>query len=243
MTESVFGATSVGMRRDSNEDAFLLIPDKHIYIISDGMGGHNAGDIASFNAIKTLENYFNDKDLNLSHQRIKEEMVESVIRANQEVLNLSMTKTEYRGMGCTIVLSLLQKNILHTCHIGDSRVYVINRFAIKQITKDHSVVTDLIETGKISKEGARYSQFKNQLTQAIGSPYAIVPEYNRHVLHKYDIVLLCSDGLWDMLSDDEIQTVVIRGGSPEEICLQLIRQANEAGGEDNISVIVLKQLE
>ncbi len=242
MNESVYGTTNVGLRRDSNEDAFLLLPDKHIYIISDGMGGHNAGEIASRNAIKTLENYFNNKELHMNHKIIKKELVTSVIKANQEILNISMKRTEYSGMGCTIVLCLIQENILHTCHIGDSRVYVINRSSITQITKDHSVVTALIETGKMSKDEALSSQFKNQLTQALGSPYTIVPEYSRYILHKDDVVMLCSDGLWDMLSEDEIQTIVISGNSSEEICMRLIQQANEAGGEDNITVIVIRQL-
>jgi len=241
LSETVYGMTDVGMKRDGNEDAFLLLPDKRVYIVSDGMGGHNAGEAASLTAVKALESYYASLAIStINAEEIKETMINAVLEANKEVLTLSRTNPEYSGMGCTVVTVFIEGNNLHACHIGDSRVYVINKEKIVQVTNDHSVVTELIQAGTMTKEEARRSHLKNELTQALGTSSFVRPEYNLRQVRKGDIVLLCTDGLWDMLSEEEIHQAVNEGGSPEKICSGLIQKANDAGGADNITVVVIK---
>lgn len=241
MSESVYGMTDVGMKREGNEDAFLLLPDKQLYIVSDGMGGHNAGEVASITAVKALETYFASHAIpTVNSEAIKGTMIDAVIEADKKVKDLSRSKSEYSGMGCTVAMVLIDGDNIHTCHIGDSRVYVINKKEIVQVTTDHSVLTELIQAGQMSKEEARLSDLRNQLTQALGISSSVRPEYNNYQVKKDDTLLLCTDGLWDMLADDEIHKAVSEGGLPEEICTRLIRMANDAGGEDNITVVAAR---
>jgi len=143
-------------------------------------------------------------------------------------------------MGSTIVVSFIDGNMLHTCHVGDSRVYVINPYSIRQVTNDHSTVAELVRLGEMTREEARHSPRKNEITQALGAPIPVRPECNQHVLHKGDVVLLCSDGLWEMLSDEEIQNIVVERKTVEGACRKLTEQANAAGGNDNITVVLVE---
>jgi len=243
MNELAYGATDVGRRREGNEDSYLLLPEKDIYMVADGMGGHNAGEVASQNAVKMVAEYFTIErmaKMKEDQQQVKKEMVKAIEEAHQKIRKLSKTVKEYAGMGSTIVLSFIHHQLLHTCHAGDSRVYVINQSGISQITNDHSTVAELVQMGKMTKEEARHSPMKNQITQALGSSFSLEPEYNQHSLNKGDKVLLCSDGLWEMLSDEEIQAIVMEEGSVDETCRKLIDQANQAGGNDNITVVLVE---
>jgi len=240
-SDSVFGMTDVGMKRVGNEDAFLLFPEKPFYIVSDGMGGHNAGEVASQTAIKAIENFFANIDISaIPENLISDIMADAVFAANKEVWDKSRSMPEYSGMGCTLAMVFLDKNTLHVCHIGDSRVYVIDHKEIIQITMDHSVVMELVKAGQISKEDVRKSNLKNQLTRALGISSKANLEYTKQQVKMGDTILLCTDGLWDMLTDDEIYSVVKKGGTPEKICTKLISMANDAGGDDNITVIVAR---
>jgi protein phosphatase len=239
--EPAFGATDVGMKRDHNEDYFSIKPEGNIYIVSDGMGGHNAGEVASLTAVERVDSCFTPElvsEMRSSRKDIGEEMVRAVNEAHRGVVELALTNTEYHGMGCTMVLAFINNSILHTCHVGDSRVYVINGEVIEQVTGDHSTVAELIRAGRMTKEEARYSILSGQLSQAIGGRF-VSPEYNKRLLNKGDMVLLCTDGLWDMLDDAEICDVVKAGGTLEDICKRLIESANAAGGDDNITVVLI----
>ena len=239
-----YGDTDIGKQREENEDSYLLLPERSIYIVADGMGGHNAVEVASLNVVKALGEYFNAKrvsEMKYKEESIEERLTNAIIKAHERVMEISGTNEEYAGMGSTIALSFIHEHVLHTCHVGDSRVYVINKSAITQITNDHSTVAELVRVGKMTKEQARQSPLKNQITQALGVPFPVKPEYNKtYTLNKGDVVLLCSDGLWDMLSDEDIHTTVMEGGSMESTCKRLIRQANEAGGDDNITVVLVR---
>jgi serine/threonine protein phosphatase PrpC len=242
--ELLYGSTHAGRRRDSNEDCYLLLPEVSTYIVADGMGGHNAGEVASLNAVKVMREYFTTERVSKMRNdrgKIKEEMIYAVMQAHEQIAEVSRTKAEYAGMGSTIAVSFIHDNVLHTCHVGDSRVYVVNPSGITQITRDHSTVAELVRIGEMTKEEARRSPLKNQITQALGIPSPISPEYNRtYTLNKGDVVLLCSDGLWEMLSDEEIQSIVTEGRAMEETCKRLIHQANAAGGDDNITVVLVQ---
>ena len=237
--ESVYGMTDVGMKREGNEDEFLLLPEKQLYIVSDGMGGHNAGEVASQTAVDTLQAFFSKHAIQtIPAESIQEAMINALLEANKDVWEKGRSAPEYSGMGCTVVLVFIDKSSLHVSHVGDSRVYLIDKKEIIQVTTDHSVVMELVQAGQMTKEEARQSYLKNQLTQALGTSPVVKPESIQRKLKKGDIILLCTDGLWDMLSDEEIYTVVKKGGTPEEICRKLISKANDAGGDDNITVVI-----
>ncbi|MCH8029132.1 MAG: Stp1/IreP family PP2C-type Ser/Thr phosphatase [Candidatus Dadabacteria bacterium] len=241
--ELVYGATDVGMVRVKNEDVYKLVPEKGVYILADGMGGHNAGEVASSRAVDLLCEYFSTSrltDMTKNPEKIREEMSNAIKEAHDKIVQLARTKQDYRGMGTTAVVVFTRNRFLHICHVGDSRVYVINESGISQVTNDHSSVGDLVRAGKISVEEARTSPLRSQINQAIGAPFVIAPEYNREPVSESDIVLMCSDGLWDMLSDEEIHSVVLDGETLEDMGNELIRRANEVGGEDNITVVLIQ---
>ena len=141
-------------------------------------------------------------------------------------------------MGCTVAIAYLHKNILHAAHVGDARIYVCNKKEIKQLGYDHSYVAEAVKQGKMTREEARLSDNKNQITMAIGSSHTIEPEYNIQELQTRDRILLCSDGLWDMMPDSEIHKMLMASNNAKTICENLINAANEVGGLDNITVVV-----
>jgi serine/threonine protein phosphatase PrpC len=239
-----YGSTDKGKQREGNEDSYLLMPELDIYVVADGMGGHNDGAVASLNAVRVIGEYFTPEvvsEMRSDRDKVEENLRSAVMEAHGWLLRMIEANPEYEGMGSTIAISFIHDNVLHTCHVGDSRVYVINSWGITQITKDHSAVGELVRTGEMTKEEARQSPLKNQITQAIGVSFGIEPEYNRtYTLNEGDVVLLCSDGLWEMLPDKKIQSIVLEGKPMGETCNKLIHQANEAGGNDNITVILIE---
>lgn len=241
--DNVCGMTNVGLRRENNEDALLILPDRDIYIVADGMGGHNAGEIASAEAVRALDEYFTHDlvgQMKEDTAKIKDIMESALLEANKRVLDTAKDNPDYRGMGCALIMAFVHDNILHTCHVGDVRCYIANKSGITQLTNDHTQVGDLLRAGAMTVEEARRSPHKNILTQALGVYPLILPEYNAFNLQDSDRILLCSDGLWDMLSDEEIQAIVLKKQKANGACKELIEQANSAGGKDNITVIVFK---
>jgi len=240
--KSAYGATDVGKDRSNNEDYFRIIPEKCLYIVADGMGGHAAGDVASLNAAQTVDTYFS-RQLLLKIQdddnKIREAIVESLLKAHQEILRMAESKRHYEGMGCTIVIAFIQDNSLHLSHVGDARAYVCNNSGIKLLTTDHSFVMDLVKNGKMTLEEARLSPMKNRLNQAIGSATAIKPDYGHYSLEEGDRILLCSDGLWDMLTDEQMHQAIIQDQPAKIVCENLINMANKAGGHDNITAVLI----
>ena len=235
----VYGATDVGRQRDENEDCFLLLSELDIYIVADGMGGYNAGDVASLNAVKIIGDYLSAKNI-LKEDTVEEEMTHAIVNAHRRIAEMGKAKPECAGMGSTVAVAFIRDYVLHTCHVGDSRVYVIDPHRITQITNDHSTVTELIRRGKLTREEARHSKIRNEITQALGAPVSIKPEYNRYTLTKKNVVLLCSDGLWEMLPDEEIQAIVTEEENIKDACKKLIQRANAAGGTDNITAVLIQ---
>lgn len=240
-TKSVFGASDVGKERSDNEDYFRIVPEKSLFIVADGMGGHNAGDIASLNASQMVDTYFSPQLLSKiqdNDEKIRESMIESLLNAHREILRMAKGSRNYEGMGCTIVVSFIQGNALHLGHVGDARAYVCNKSGIKLLTEDHSFVMELVKKGKMTMEEARLSPLKNRLNQAIGASVNITPEYRLYEMEEGDRLLLCSDGLWDMLTDEQMHQAVMQDLPPKKICENLIDMANHAGGHDNITAVV-----
>ena len=243
--EKVCGATDIGKIRENNEDCFLIDKKNQFFIVSDGMGGHNAGEIASSTAIKTVASHFSDKLINEiknDNQRIREEIMNSIQKAHSTLHEMSARNTDYKGMGCTIVFSWVIDPFLHLAHIGDSRAYLTDGQNISLLTIDHTYVMQLVKAGKMTMDEIRTSNIKNHLSQALGAPISIVPDYSHIRLKENDKILLCTDGLWDYLSDREIFTIMNQNKSKDQICKDFIRKANKRGGFDNITVIVYEYL-
>lgn len=239
--EHAYGATHTGRVRSNNEDAFKIHLNE-LYIVADGMGGHQAGEVASSKAVEYLSEFFTPELLSQMKENpdiILEKLKEAVEITHKRLYELSQSKPEYLGMGTTLVVTYINQDTLYSCHVGDSRVYVIDKDSITQITNDHSLVWKLYLDGQISKEEVRLSPLKNRITQAVG--YSIIqPELNTYKLKDNDLILLCTDGLWDMLSDEEIFSIIREGGSLEDMVKKLIHRANETGGEDNITIILIR---
>jgi len=244
--ESVHGTTDVGMDRANNEDYFLVNLPKNLFIVADGMGGHNAGEVASLNATEAVNDHLTPEilaEIKGDKIKINDELNDCLYIANQKVLDLAENNESYQGMGCTLVVALVERGALHMGHVGDTRAYLCDENGINLLTTDHSKVMELVEAGQMTLEEARQSPLKNELSQAIGSPLPIIPDYNFTALKNGDKVLLCSDGLWDMLADEEICRIVNQAQPAKSICEELVKKANDAGGHDNITVVVFEYRE
>lgn len=232
MTVSAAGLSDIGKIRKKNEDCFTILENQNIYIVADGMGGHNGGEIASKATIKIMRRHFSNdivKTMHTSSQKARHAMLDSFEEANDTVMALANKEPTLQGMGCTLVMAFITGTTLHTCHVGDARCYVISADEISQITTDHTIVE---ESGEISAN-------RHVVTRVIGYPFPDPPEYNKTALHEGDRVLLCSDGLWSMVDARMICDVITAADSPQKAAQQLIEFANEAGGNDNITALVV----
>jgi len=244
--ESVHGLTDQGKDRNNNEDYFLIDLSKNLFIVADGMGGHNAGEVASLNATEAVNDHFTPdilSEIKGSGIKINDELNDCLYAANQKILDMAAKNTDYQGMGCTLVVALVERGALHTGHVGDARAYLCKENGLHLLTTDHSKVMELVQAGQMTLAEARQSPLKNELSQAIGSPLSIIPDYNFCELKNGNKVLLCSDGLWDMLSDEEIYHITKQLKPAQSICEELVAKANAAGGHDNITVVVIEYKE
>lgn len=235
----ISSATSVGKVRPVNEDAFFVSPPDEsgslLAVVADGMGGHNAGEIASSEAINVIKDVVLDNEHNA-----KEMLTQAINSANSTVYNMSLDKQALFGMGTTITACVIEKDKVTAAQVGDSRLYLIRDGMIIQITKDHSLVEMLIENGSITKEDAKHHPQKNVITRAIGTDKEVSADIYEFSICEGDIILLCSDGLVNMVEDEKILSVITRTKSFEETADKLVCEAENAGGSDNITVILIK---
>lgn len=226
--------------RNTNEDELLIksVEQLHILAVADGIGGCAAGEVASSVALTEIEKSL---EANLEEGDIGNAVKEAVAKANKEIYLLSKENPEYAGMGTTLVMALIQQGKVVIANVGDSRAYHLSGGQIRQISRDHSVVQSLIERGMITEEEARHHPQKSSLTRALGvEPQVEVDLYDTK-LKRGDILMLCSDGLTDSLSDEEINEVVRSVSNMDKACAELIRRANEKGGKDNITVVLARE--
>ena len=248
-----FGKTDVGRRRKLNEDSFLVDPETQLYAVCDGMGGHNAGEVASRMAIEALDAFVQkshrekeitwpyglDADLSFAGNRLKT----AIKLANRKVFRAADNREDYTGMGTTVVAALVTEadRLLTVGSAGDSRCYVLRNGELKQITTDDSWVSAAWAEGILSAEEIERHPLKNVITKAVGAKDTIEIDVVEHKLESGDLVLICSDGLHSMINDEAIREVLVaRGASLEEAAGGLIDAANEAGGRDNVSVVLLR---
>lgn len=237
-----YGATDTGLRRAYNQDQYFILEKGNIFMVADGMGGHNAGEVASQTAVDVIKEYFNEeilREMEKDQDSIQDHLAKAVLTAHLSILKMGQKEPACHGMGTTMVLCYGRGRDLHIAHVGDSRAYLIND-TILQLTQDHSTVAEMVRAGRMKPEEVHDSPLRSQLSQALGAHFPIQPEYNRYILEKGDLVLLCSDGLWDMIEDEEIYETVMKSTSLEVAGQKLIGNANTAGGEDNITVVLYR---
>ncbi len=233
-----FMLTHTGQVRKQNEDYVGMLREKNFFIISDGMGGHNAGEVASEIIVKTILEEFNQKSENLvDKSNIKNFFANSINRASQKVYELAQNKEDLKGMGGTVIVLYLHEQKYYTSWVGDSRLYLLHKKDFSQLTHDHSYVWQLFKSGSIRFEQMRRHPLRNIITRAVGNGYEVECDFKTGKYSKGDIFLLCSDGLNNELTDHEIKKVLLEYENAEESVKELISRANNLGGSDNISVI------
>ena len=247
------GQTDTGRVRDHNEDTIAYDSDIGLLVLADGMGGYNAGEVASGIAVKTIVGpgarrgrargpAHHDSDAGLTRASII--LRDAILRANKIIFQTARTQPQCEGMGTTVVGALFFDNRVSIAHVGDSRLYRLRSAGLEQMTMDHSLLQELVDRGFYSPEEAQRAANKNYVTRALGVEPNVDVEVQEHPVQKGDLYLICSDGLSDMVEDDDIHlTISTFGANLETATKQLIQLGNDNGGKDNISVVVAEILE
>ncbi|HSN96874.1 MAG TPA: Stp1/IreP family PP2C-type Ser/Thr phosphatase [Candidatus Nanopelagicales bacterium] len=245
------GLTDVGLQRDHNEDSYAVLSEYDLYIVADGMGGHRAGDVASRMATESIADFFRTTaredatwpfhfDTSLSEEENR--LVAGIRVANRQIFERSLRSRDCAGMGTTVVGALFsrRKNRLYVGHVGDSRAYRVRRGTIEQLTRDHSLFNDYIMAMPDLTEEQRAELPRNVITRALGMQDNVAVDLVSDEPQPGDVFLLCSDGLTGMLSDEQILDIVQSTEDVSEACQRLIAEANEYGGDDNITALLIR---
>jgi protein phosphatase len=243
MNYEYFALTDPGLVRENNEDAVATDADNQVAVLADGMGGYNAGEVASAMAttfIKSeLGRWMAEGGGEASAREVKRAMEICIDNANRSIFNAANVHPEYAGMGTTLVMGVFQGARALIGHVGDSRCYRLRGDHFVQLTRDHSLLQEQIDAGLISLEQARYATHKNLVTRALGVEDSVLLEVNEYRAEDDDLYLMCSDGLSDMVPDERIASILMSARPLEERAHALIDAANQSGGRDNISVILI----
>ncbi|WFT76948.1 Stp1/IreP family PP2C-type Ser/Thr phosphatase [Halobacillus naozhouensis] len=234
--------TDQGKVRNHNEDAggiFNSESGQKLAVVADGMGGHRAGDVASQLAVTVLHNKWQEAGAFNTPDEAEGWLKQSVLEVNQDIQEHANQHEECQGMGTTLVAAICTDGFATIAHIGDSRCYLANNYGFKQVTEDHSLVNELVRSGQITSEQAEHHPRKNVLLKALGTEEEITPDILTISFDEDDRLLLCSDGLSNKVTDDEIEELAAFNGKWEEFCQSLVDLANERGGEDNITLAVI----
>jgi protein phosphatase len=225
----VGSATDIGRVRERNEDSVLVEPP--LYVVADGMGGHRGGDVASQIAVETME------ELGASDRG---SLADHVRHANLAVWKRSMEDERVSGMGTTLTAVRIDGDSLVLAHVGDSRAYLLRNGSLSKLTTDHTLVERMLRSGEITEEEAEVHPHRNVMTRALGTDEQVEVDEESIVLQSDDVLLLCSDGLTGMVTEDQIQAILEQSDGPQQAADRLVKAANRAGGIDNISVVVLR---
>ena len=264
---SSHGITDTGKVRERNEDQFVVaeirrvlrikqssLPQPsalmgerlgHLFVVADGMGGHQAGEYASALAVASVENIVLNTIgwlFRLQGEGVLAEFQEAVRATDRWVIEAAQRQPELRGMGTTLTMAYVTDNVLYIAHVGDSRCYLYRGDRLQRLTKDHTFVETLVSEGVIAPEQAAHHRLRNVITNAVGGHTGgVQPEVHKHVIAPGDLILLCSDGLTEMIDDEGIAARLREHEkSPEDACRTLVDEANAAGGTDNITVVVAR---
>jgi PPM family protein phosphatase len=233
--------TDTGRVRSRNEDAVFADGQRGLFIVADGMGGHQAGEVASRIAIETISGRLHTVVQGGSAESTRQRLVEVVGDAHEEILRRSSILNELEGMGSTIVLAWVVDEWVHVANVGDSRAYLFRSEGLRQLTDDHSIAARMVRQGALDAKDARQHAMHSVLYNALGhdsQPSDVDVHSYEH--HEGDTLLLCSDGLTDMVEDHEIEKALRASASVQEVCDKLIGLANQNGGKDNITAIVVR---
>jgi serine/threonine protein phosphatase PrpC len=247
----IASATDPGMVRSHNEDSIASDASNGLVVLADGMGGYNAGEVASGMATtvittevaqllaSTQPNAVDESGKTIAGRLIREQ----ILKANTSIFQAAHSQPQYSGMGTTLIVCLFYDNKVLVAHIGDSRVYRLRDSEFTQVTRDHSLLQEQIDSGLITAEQAKHAQHKNLVTRAVGIDPDVEPEIHEYDAQPGDIYLLCSDGLCDMVTDEDIgMTLSMLGANLKLATQQLVQMANDNGGRDNVSVILVRVL-
>jgi PPM family protein phosphatase len=242
MNYEICTQTDPGLTRENNEDAVAFDAASRLCILADGMGGYNAGEIASGMAVVFIKaemgRWLSQAGRHANGKEVRRALEICVENANHSIFNAANANPPYAGMGTTLVVGVFQQDRLILGHIGDSRCYRWRAGVLEQITKDHSLLQEQLDAGLITQEQALTSSNKNLVTRALGVEDTVMLEVHEHRVDSGDVYLMCSDGLSDMVSDADIASLMVSSDSLEQKARRLIAAANEGGGRDNISVLL-----
>ena len=242
----ITGHTDTGIRREYNQDYIDFDQDLAIAVLADGMGGHNAGEVAAQMAVnfvlkKLQKNASQETSVSITSSQLLEYLSTTISESNAEIFKASEKEEDYKGMGTTLVAAMIVETQLYVGHVGDSRLYLYRDRTLRKVTKDHSLVQDLIDRGFYTEREARNASVGNVVTRALGTRPEVEVDTIGVKLEQYDLLMLCSDGLTDMVSDWEIaETIDEHSTDLDAACQRLVALANRYGGKDNISVILMQ---
>lgn len=238
-----FGTSHLGKVRSNNEDLFVLIPERAFFALADGMGGHNAGEVAAAKAIETLSQHIRQMPSFANTEEVSQCLLYAIQDANRTIQKSASTDRSLTGMGTTLSSYVIYENDLIYAHVGDSRLYRFRPNApspLQQLSKDHSLRAILIEESDIDPILLDQPGFKNVITRALGTQSYVMPDIGIIPIQEGDLYLLCSDGLSDLVSDAEISHCLSLGGELPKLCQNLVDAALKKGGTDNITVVLTK---
>ncbi|MGB7604041.1 MAG: Stp1/IreP family PP2C-type Ser/Thr phosphatase [Lutisporaceae bacterium] len=251
------GKSDIGLVRKVNEDDFICLrlndllemknttADLYLCIVADGMGGRNAGEVASSMAVHEIVEFIKEQYMSVlienetDESKIFELIKDAIVYSNDKIYKKSLLTSECVGMGTTLSMILVKDNSLYYGHVGDSRIYIIRENEIARITEDHSLVAELVKQGSIKPEEANSHPQKNIITRAVGTEYGIEVDIGKQDIIEGDYILLCTDGLSNLISDKEMLNLVFEASDVDQACEKLINKAKENGGFDNITVVVI----
>lgn len=233
--------TDMGRAREINEDSccHLKVSDGcDLLMVADGMGGHNAGEVASMIAVKSITDYIKENVKSDDGEKIVDSIKRAIQKANTDIYDESIQNQGYSGMGTTVTCAIACRDVIYIGHVGDSRAYILKDGKLYKITNDHSLVAELVKNGTITEAEAMHHPQKNIITRALGIDNQVEIDIEKVNTSPGDIFLLCTDGLTNMLEEVRIEEILNNMKSPAEAAKKLIGEANDAGGYDNITVVI-----
>lgn len=231
--------TDIGKVREINQDSYAVDEGQGLFIVADGMGGHAAGEKASQTAVQIISERLAPQVSAATNGQLLDGLQTAIQDANREIINASMDDASMRGMGTTATVLVTKGNQLYVGHVGDSRAYLIRNRRIDQITEDHSIVAQLVRARAITPQEAARHPYRNVITRCLGMQVDVEADTQQRELKAGDRLLICSDGLSGLVSDDEMLQMVLSSDDPQKTCVDLVNLALERGGSDNITVVLV----
>ena len=234
--------SDIGLVRQNNEDALYKNDRLGVYVLADGMGGHEGGEIASNIAVNTVAKILSKSIIELQKKNVGEIVHNALHKANEEIILFRKNQINLMSMATTVVISIFLDDVVNCIHLGDSRAYLYKDNNLIQLTTDDSLVTEMVKQGRMRKDELQDHSLRNIVTRFLGTVNLTLPEIQQFRVETNDCIMLCSDGLTNMLNDEEIKSILRENISigPQEVCDLLVDRANAKGGQDNISVIVVQ---